>query len=72
VVRQNVQLPEVIVRDILDSNHLPFMLSILDHVRAGAVLDPVEKCTVWERFQSIASEPDLLKSKFILLKMIKW
>jgi hypothetical protein len=56
VVRQNVQLPVVIVSDILDSNHLPITLSILDHVRGRAVLDPGEKCTDWKRFQSLTSE----------------
>jgi hypothetical protein len=41
VVNQNVRLSEVIVTDILDSDHLPIMFSILDHVRMRKALDPV-------------------------------
>jgi hypothetical protein len=35
---------------------LPIMFSILDHVKAREVSDPVEKFTDWERFQSLASD----------------
>jgi endonuclease/exonuclease/phosphatase (EEP) superfamily protein YafD len=42
-VHQDVRLSEVIVLDILDSDHLPIMFSILDHVKAREVSDPVEK-----------------------------
>jgi hypothetical protein len=37
------------------------MFSILDHVKAREVLDPVEKFTDWERFQSLASDLVSLK-----------
>jgi hypothetical protein len=56
VVHQNVRQSEVIVTDILDSNHLPIMFSILDPVRIRQALDPVEKLADWELFQSLASE----------------
>jgi hypothetical protein len=58
VVHQNIRLSEVIVTDILDSNHLPIMFSILDPVRTREVLGPVEKLIEdWELFQSLTSEP---------------
>jgi hypothetical protein len=31
------------------------MFCILDHIKAREILDPVEKFTDWERFQSLAS-----------------
>jgi hypothetical protein len=55
-VHQNVRLSKVTVLDILDSDHLPIMFSILDHVKASEVSDPVENFTDWERFQSLASD----------------
>jgi hypothetical protein len=56
VVHQNVRLSEVTVTDILDSDHLPIIFSILEPVRMREALDPVEKLTDWEQFQSLASE----------------
>jgi hypothetical protein len=35
VVHKNVRLSEVIVSDILDSDHLPNIFHVLDHVREG-------------------------------------
>jgi hypothetical protein len=32
------------------------MFSILDRVKAGEVLDPVEKFIDWEQFESLASD----------------
>jgi hypothetical protein len=55
VVHQNVRLSEVIVSDVLDSDHLPIAFHILDHVTTRNLSDPVEKFTDWERFQNIAS-----------------
>jgi hypothetical protein len=43
------------VTDILDSDHLPIIFDILDHVRTKNVSAPLEKFTDWERFQSLAS-----------------
>jgi hypothetical protein len=56
MVHQNVHLSEVIVTDILDVDHLQIMFSICDHVRTREALDPVEKFTDWEQFQSLGSE----------------
>jgi hypothetical protein len=55
VVHKNVRLSEVRVLDIMDSDHLPSMFCILNHIKAKEILDPVEKFTRWERFQSLAS-----------------
>jgi hypothetical protein len=45
VVHQNVRLLEVIITDILDSDHLPVMFSVMDPVRTREALDPGEKLT---------------------------
>jgi hypothetical protein len=48
------------------------MFSILDPVRTREALDPVEKLTDWELFQSLASELILQISKLTLvMKLIK-
>jgi hypothetical protein len=55
-VYQNIGVSNVIVFDILDSDHLPIIFHILDHVKIRNLSDPIEKFTDWERFQSLASE----------------
>jgi hypothetical protein len=55
VVYKDVRLSEVRVLDIMDSDHLPIMFYILDHITVREILDPVEKFRDWERFQSLAS-----------------
>jgi hypothetical protein len=55
VVHKNIRLSNVIVSDILDSNHLPIIFHILDHVTTNNVSAPLEKFTDWERFHSLAS-----------------
>jgi hypothetical protein len=40
----------------LDSDHLPIIFHILDHVKIRNLSDPIEKFTDWEWFQSLASE----------------
>jgi hypothetical protein len=54
VVHQNIRLSYVTVSDILDSDHLPIVFHILDHVKTRNPSEPVEKFTDWERFQSLA------------------
>jgi hypothetical protein len=49
-------LLDVIASDILDSDYQPVIFHLLDHVRNGNPLDPVDKFTDWEKFQSLASE----------------
>jgi hypothetical protein len=56
VVHQNVQLSEVIVSDVLDSDHLRILFHIMDHVTTRNLSEPIEKFTEWERFQSLASD----------------
>jgi hypothetical protein len=61
LVHKNITLSNVIVSDILDSDHLPIIFHILDHVRTKNVSAPLEKFTDWERFQSLA--PNLISSR---------
>jgi hypothetical protein len=49
-------MSDVIVSDILDSDHLPIIFHILDHVKFRKLSDPIEKFTDSDRFQSLASE----------------
>jgi Mg/Co/Ni transporter MgtE len=46
----------VTVSDALDSDHLPVMFHILDHVSAGDIFAHVEIHTDWELFRSLASD----------------
>jgi hypothetical protein len=55
VVHKNSRLSNVIVSDILDSDHLPIIFHNMDHVRTKNVSAPLEKFTDRERFQSLAS-----------------
>jgi hypothetical protein len=55
-VHQNIRMSDVIVSDILDSDRLPIVFHILDHVKIRNLSNPIEKFTDWERFQSLASE----------------
>jgi hypothetical protein len=55
VVHKNIRLSNVIVSDILDSDHLPIIFHILYNVRTKNVLAPLKKITDWERFQSLTS-----------------
>jgi hypothetical protein len=41
---------------IWTEDHLPIMFSILDSIRGKEALDPVDKLTDWELFQSLASK----------------
>jgi endonuclease/exonuclease/phosphatase family metal-dependent hydrolase len=51
VVHKNIRLSHVVVSDILDSDHLPILFHILDHVRTNKISEPVGKITDWERSQ---------------------
>jgi hypothetical protein len=55
VVHQNIRLSHFIVSDILDSDHLPIVFHILEHVTTRKFSEPFEKFTDWERFQNLAS-----------------
>jgi hypothetical protein len=56
LVHKNVRLSEVSVSDILDSDHIPIVFKLLDHIRNRNLSDPVDKLIDWERFQILASE----------------
>jgi hypothetical protein len=43
----------ITVCDILDSDHLPIVFHILDHIRTKKLSEPLEKFTDWELFQSL-------------------
>jgi hypothetical protein len=53
VVHKNIRLSNV--SDSLDSDHLPIIFHILDHVRTKNISAPFEKITDWEWFQSLTS-----------------
>jgi hypothetical protein len=55
VVHKNFWLSEVIVSNILDSDHLP-VFHLLGHVRTRNLSGPVAKFTDLKWFQSLASE----------------
>jgi hypothetical protein len=55
VVHKNIRHLDVIYSDILDSDYLPIMFHILDHVRTKQISKPLERFTDWEQFQSLAS-----------------
>jgi hypothetical protein len=50
VVHQNIRVSNVIVSDILDSDRLPIIFRILDHVKIKNLSEPIEKFTDWDRF----------------------
>jgi hypothetical protein len=56
VVHKNARLSEVIVSDILDSDHLPVVFHLLDYIRIRNLSDLIDKFTDWEWFQILASE----------------
>jgi hypothetical protein len=56
VVDQNIRVSDIIVSDIFDSDHLPILFHILDHVKIRNPSETIEKFTDLDRFQSLASE----------------
>jgi hypothetical protein len=56
MVHQNIRVSQVTLSDILDSDHLPVVFHILDHVKIKNFSEHIEKCTDWNLFQSLASE----------------
>jgi hypothetical protein len=56
VVHQDIRVSDVIVSDVLDSDHLAVVLHTLNHVKIRNISKPVEKFIDWCRFQSLASE----------------
>jgi hypothetical protein len=60
--KKNIRISNVIVFDILHSDHLPVVFYTLDPVRTTKVSEPIEKCTDWEHFQSLTAK--LLSFRF--------
>jgi hypothetical protein len=56
VVHQNIRVSDVIVSDILDSDHLPIIFHILGHVKISHLSEPIEKFADWNRVQILASK----------------
>jgi hypothetical protein len=56
IVHQNIGVLDVIVSDILDSDYLPIVFHILDHVKIRNLSEPTEKFTDWDQFQNLTSE----------------
>jgi hypothetical protein len=56
VVHQNIRVSYVTVSNIFDSDYLPLVFHILDHVKIKNLSEATEKFTDWFRFQSLASE----------------
>jgi hypothetical protein len=59
-----VYLLDVTVSDVLESNHLPVFLHILDHFITTDISAAFETCTDMERFRFLASalNPALIKT----------
>jgi hypothetical protein len=56
VLYRNVRMFDITVLEILDSDHLPILFHMLDHVSTRDISAPIEIHTDWERFQSLASD----------------
>jgi hypothetical protein len=56
VIHYNVRLSGVTVSDVLDSDHLPIFLNILDQVCARDNSARVERHTDWDLFRSLTSD----------------
>jgi hypothetical protein len=56
VVNKNTRLSNTIVSDIMDSDHLPIIFYIMDHVRTTKLLKQLTKLTNWDRFKSLATD----------------
>jgi hypothetical protein len=56
IVVNKISVSDVIVCDILDSDHLPIIFKILVHIKIRNLLEHIEKFTNWNLFLSLASE----------------
>jgi hypothetical protein len=63
VDHKNIRVLDVVVSDILDSDHLPIVFHILDQVKIKILSERIEKFTNLDRFQSLASELITSKTK---------
>jgi hypothetical protein len=56
IVNKNTRFSNVIVSEILDSDHLPIIFYIMDHIRTTKLLEPLNKFIDWDYFQSLATD----------------
>jgi hypothetical protein len=52
MMHKNIRLSNVIVSDILDSDHLPIVFHILDHVRTKHIIEPLENLQIESSFKA--------------------
>jgi hypothetical protein len=52
VVHQNSRVSDVIVSDILDSDHLPIIFHILHHIKIRNLSEPIENLEIWIGFKT--------------------
>jgi hypothetical protein len=55
VLHRNVRISDINILEILDSDHLPILFHMLDHVSTRDNSASIEIQTDWEQFQSLAS-----------------
>jgi hypothetical protein len=53
VVHQNIRVSDVGVSDICDSDHLPIVFHILDHVKIRNLSEPIEKSQIGIGFKAL-------------------
>jgi hypothetical protein len=56
VIHHNIRVSNVIVSDNLNSDRLPIIFRILDHVKIRNLSETIEKFTDWDRFRNLASK----------------
>jgi hypothetical protein len=54
VVHKIIRVSDVIASNILDSDHLPLIFHILDHIKIRNLSEPIENFTDCDRFQIVA------------------
>jgi hypothetical protein len=70
VMHENVLLWDIIVSDILDSDHQPIIYHKRDYVTIRNFLDPVENIIEWKWFECLACE--LISPRIKINSGIKW
>jgi hypothetical protein len=56
MVHQNIRVSDVIVYNILDSDHPPIIFHILNNIKIRNLSEPIEKFADWDMFQCLVSE----------------
>jgi hypothetical protein len=53
VVHQNIRLSHVILSDILDSDHLPIVFHVMEHVTTKRLSEPLENSQIGNGFRTL-------------------